>query len=57
MGNKIKVRELATMRNGLSMRQLGDKNYKAVEYVPDFYKKSHVVPPVFGRVNKEEIIK
>lgn len=32
------------MRNGIPLKSLGDKVYKAPEYNPDFYKEGGLIP-------------
>ena len=38
MGNKKRVQTMYEYRNGLPMASLGDKNYKAPEYMPGFFR-------------------
>jgi hypothetical protein len=38
MGNKKRVNTLYDQRNGMNLTSLGDKIYKAPEYVPGFFK-------------------
>lgn len=44
MGNKKRVGTMYEARNGLAMTALGDKVYKAPEYMPGFFREGGLVP-------------
>ena len=43
MGTKKRVETLYDVRNGMPLKSLGDKIYKAPEYQPGFYKDGGLV--------------
>ncbi len=43
MGKKIRIQTMYEMRNGLPMQSLGDKIYKAPEYIPGFFKEGGLI--------------
>ena len=43
MGMKKRVENLYDVRNGLPLKSLGDKIYKAPEYMPGFYKEGGLI--------------
>jgi hypothetical protein len=43
MGKKKRIQTLYDKRNGLPVKSLGDKVYKAPEYTPHFYKEGGLI--------------
>lgn len=43
MGSKKRVTTMFEARNGLPMAALGDKNYKTVDYQPNFFREGGLV--------------
>jgi hypothetical protein len=43
MGKKVRVGTLYDQRNGVPLTSLGDKIYKAPEYMPGFYKEGGLI--------------
>jgi|Transcript_120 hypothetical protein len=43
MGSKKRISTIYETRNGLSMAALGDKNYKAPEYQPGFFREGGLI--------------
>ena len=43
MQGKVRIKTLYEQRNGLPMRSLGDKVYKAVEYQTGFFKEGGLI--------------
>jgi hypothetical protein len=43
MGRKKRIETLYDQRNGLPLKSLGDKIYKAPEYMPGFYKEGGLI--------------
>ena len=43
MGSKKRIATIYENRNGLGMAALGDKNYKAPEYEPGFFREGGLI--------------
>jgi hypothetical protein len=43
MGTKKRVQTMYDQRNGMPLKSLGDKVYKAPDYVPGFFKEGGLI--------------